>query len=159
MPIKPSITARAILFATVLAAAHFLAQAQEKSGAVIPGPAVPPLIIVAPAEVRTDPSLARGCWVRLFPEKAFQGTNDLTIAGPISVSSLHAPTGGGSGVYWKPKAESVIVGPKARVTLYESEGFRGKSVRLDGGTRMQELRSKFELPQSIGALTIDCEKP
>lgn len=49
-------------------------------------PVIPPLIIIAPTEVRTDPTLAKGCWVRLSPQTNFKGVDDLTIAGPIALT-------------------------------------------------------------------------
>lgn len=119
-------------------------------------PVLPPQIILAPTEVRTDPSLARGCWVRLFPEPGYKGTDDLTVAGPVSIPSLHAPTGGASGVYWKPKAESLIVGPKASVTVYEGQTFRGRAIALQPGSQEPQLREALNLVQSIDSLKIKC---
>lgn len=157
---------RLALCVAALAALHFPVQAQQKAGAAeqsqgsaaIPGPVVPPLIILAPTEVRTDPTLARGCWVRLFPEAGYKGTDDLTIAGPTAITSLRSPTGGASGVLWKSKAESVIVGPKASVTVYEHQDFKGPSARLQSGTKEPTLRNSLKLTQSIDSLTVTCSK-
>lgn len=143
-----------VLLSTLLAAASAPAAAQG-TGAPLP-PVIPPQIILAPTEIRSDPTLARGCWVRLFPEAAYKGADDLTIAGPVSISSLHSPTGGASGVYWKPKAESLIVGPKASAALYEHEAFRGRTVALPPGTREPQLREKFKFTQSIDSLKVTC---
>jgi hypothetical protein len=139
---------------TVLLAASMPARAQGTPPALTP--AVPPQIILAPTEIRSDPTLARGCWVRLFPEAAYKGTDDLTIAGPVSIASLHAPTGGASGVYWKPKAESLLVGPRASVALYENESFQGRTVTLSPGTREPQLREKLKFTQSVDSLKVHC---
>lgn len=116
-------------------------------------PVVPPLFIIAPTEVRTDPTLARGCWVRLFPEPEYKGTDDLTIAGPVELPSLHSPAGG---VYWKQKTESLIVGPKATVVVYENEKFRHQTATLTPGTREPQLRKGLKFTQSIDSLKISC---
>jgi hypothetical protein len=113
------------------------------------------LLIIAPAEIRTDPALANGCWVRLFPQPGFKGDNDLTIAGPLELPALHEPSGN---VYWKPTAESLIVGPKARVTVYEHASFRDRSATLKPGSQEPQLRSALKFTQSIGSLKIACEK-
>jgi hypothetical protein len=118
-------------------------------------PVVPPLIIIAPTEVRTDPKLGAGCWVRLFPEPNFKGVDDLTVAGPIELASLHNPAGG---VYWKHKAESVLVGPKATVSVYENQSFRDHTATLKPGTQEPQLRSALKFAQSIDSLKIACEK-
>lgn len=118
----------------------------------------PPLHIIAPTELRADPTLARGCWVRLFPQPEHKETDDLTIVGPMTIPSLHSPTGGANGVYWKSKAESFIVGPRATVTVYENPSFRGRTVKLELGTQEGQLRDKLKFMQSIDSLKIECSK-
>lgn len=144
----------------LLSSVHLTGMAQEgaagQSGDTIRGVMPPPLHIIAPTELRADPTLARGCWVRLFPQPEYKGTDDLTIAGPITIPSLHNPTGGANGVYWKPKAESFIVGPRATVTVYENPSFRGRSARLEPGTQEGQLRDKLKFTQSIDSLKIEC---
>jgi hypothetical protein len=117
-------------------------------------PVIPPLIIIAPTEVRTDPTLAKGCWVRLFPEPDFKGVDDLTIAGPITLPSLHTPVG----TDWKHKTESVLVGPKATVTVYESQSYRDKAATLQPGTREAQLRKNLKFTMSIDSLKISCAR-
>lgn len=56
-----------------LLSAYPSAGARQDSGYASLSPVIPPQIILAPTEVRTDPTLARGCWVRLFPETGFKG--------------------------------------------------------------------------------------
>ena len=152
--LKTRVTSQLLIGGTLLMAVHLPSNGQDK-GAAFP-PAVPPLIILAPTEVRTDPTLARGCWVRLFPERGYKGTDDLTIAGPLSIASLRSPTGGAGGVYWKQNAESVIVGPKARVTVYENTSLRGPSAELQPGTEEPQLRNRLKSAQSIDSLKIEC---
>lgn len=117
-------------------------------------PVIPPLFIIAPTEVRTDPTLARGCWVRLFPQPDYKGVDDLTIAGPVELPSLHTPAGG---VDWKHKTESLIVGPKATVAVYENESYRHQTATLAPGTREPQLRKGLKFTQSIDSLKISCE--
>lgn len=118
-------------------------------------PVIPPLFIIAPTEVRTDPELARGCWVRLFPEPEYRGANDLTVAGPIELPSLQRPTGE---VFWKPKAESLIVGPSATVTVFEVPNYGNRSATLKPGARLPQLREGLKFTQSIDSLTIKCQQ-
>jgi hypothetical protein len=145
-----------MLFAGAHAAQPAAASGASGSGGVVnpnlATPVVPPLIIIAPTEVRTDPTLAKGCWVRLFPEPDFQGVDDLTIAGPISLPSLHTPVG----IDWKHKTESLLVGPKAIVTVYENQAYRDKAATLQPGTREAQLRSNLKFTMSIDSLKISC---
>ncbi|HVL74574.1 MAG TPA: hypothetical protein VM406_01050 [Noviherbaspirillum sp.] len=117
-------------------------------------PVVPPMVIIAPSEIRSDPTFARGCWVRLFPAQDYKGQDDLTVAGPTDLPSLRSP---GGGLMWAQRAESVLVGPKAVVTLYESPGFRGKYATLGPGAQRARLREDLAFPQSVDALRIRCK--
>ncbi|MGE5649708.1 MAG: hypothetical protein ACM34A_05875 [Bacillota bacterium] len=147
-----------LLFIAVAACCIFPATAQETGAAKnenLTAPIIPPLFIIAPTEVRTDPTLAKGCWVRLFPQPDYQGLDDLTIAGPVELPSLHTPAGG---VYWKHKTESVIVGPKATVAVYENEHYRHQTATLTPGTREPQLRKGLKFTQSIDSLKITCAK-
>src|SRR6478672_11201904 len=80
-------------------------------------PAVPPLVMLDPTELRSKPTLARGCWVWMFPEMNYKGMDSIAVAGPAEIRSLHTPVG----LDWHHKAESLIVGPKASLTVYEVE--------------------------------------
>ncbi|HJV50947.1 MAG TPA: hypothetical protein VJ652_05800 [Noviherbaspirillum sp.] len=150
----------ALLLPMLWAAAASPLRAQDKAQGTISNenlatPVVPPLFIIAPTEVRTDPTLARGCWVRLFPQPDYQGTDDLTIAGPVELPSLHTPAGG---VYWKHKTESVIVGPKATVAVYENQNYRHQTATLAPGTGEPQLRRGLKFTQSIDSLKISCAR-
>ncbi|QDZ27899.1 hypothetical protein [Noviherbaspirillum sp. UKPF54] len=154
--LKPGLAPR--LFIAVAACCIFPATAQETGAAKnenLTAPIIPPLFIIAPTEVRTDPTLAKGCWVRLFPQPDYQGLDDLTVAGPVELPSLHTPAGG---VYWKHKTESVIVGPKATVAVYENEHYRHQTAKLTPGTREPQLRKGLKFTQSIDSLKITCAK-
>jgi hypothetical protein len=148
----------AMLCASAQAAQPAATPGASASGAVVnpnlTTPVVPPLIIIAPTEVRTDPTLAKGCWVRLFPEPNFQGVDDLTIAGPISLPSLHTPVG----IDWKHKTESLLVGPKATVTVYESQSYRDKAAVLQPGTKEAQLGKNLKFAMSIDSLKIGCAR-
>ena len=117
-------------------------------------PVIPPLIIIAPTEVRTDPTLARGCWVRMFPQTDFKGNDDLTVAGPLELPALHTPLG----VDWKHKTQSMLVGPKATVTVYEGPRFSAKEATFKPGTQVNDLRKEMKYAMGINSMKIACSK-
>lgn len=118
-------------------------------------PVIPPQIIIAPTEIRADPTLAKGCWIRLFPETGYKGQDDLTIAGPVDIPALQAPSGN---VYWRHKPESFIAGPNATIIAYENQSFQGPPVSIKAGTRETNLRDGMRLMQSIGSLIVRCQQ-
>jgi hypothetical protein len=115
-------------------------------------PVIPPLIRLDPTEIRTKPTMAAGCWVWLFPKQNYKGPDDIAIAGPVEVRSLHTPIG----LDWKKKTESLIVGPNAIVTVFETGNFGDKQGTFKPGTRIMHLRGKLRFTQSIDSLKVAC---
>jgi hypothetical protein len=111
-----------------------------------------PVIIMVPLEFRADPNLANGCWVRLFNGENFKGDDELTIVGPINLQTLKMP----SGINWKRKAESLIAGPKATVTVYENEFFRDKTITFNPGQKVDNLRKSLGILHAIDSLKVAC---
>ena len=150
MKTKPGMK-RSGIFLVLCVAAPMQVFAADASPAA---PVISPQVILAPTEVRADPMLAKGCWVRLFPQPEFKGQDELTVAGPMELPSLRAPAGN---VYWKQKAESLIAGPKATVTVFEHKSYGGPSATLKPGAQEAQLRKTMKLPQSIDSLKISCD--
>lgn len=144
-----SFTARIAMM--LFGAAAPMANAAETAPSVTTG--VAPMIIIAPTETRSDPTLAKGCWARIFPEQGYQGQDDLTIAGPIDVPSLRSPAGS---LYWKHRAESILVGPSAHVEIFENASFQGPSRRLRPGERHTRLRGELKFVQSVDSMKVRC---
>jgi Beta/Gamma crystallin len=117
-------------------------------------PIIPPMIILAPLEIRTEPTLQQGCWAQLFPRPDYKGDDHLTISGPLDLPSLHTPRGG---VDWKEKTESIIVGPRATVMVYENGNYSHQTATLKPGTHEPRLRGNLKFTQSIDSLRIRCE--
>lgn len=113
-----------------------------------------PVVVLVPVQVRTDPNFANGCWVRLFDGTNYKGNDELTIAGPIDMQSLKTP----SGINWKRKADSLIVGPKATVQVYENEFFKDKNLTFKPGQQVPSLRKELGFLHSIDSLKVACNK-
>ena len=129
------------------------AGAAASADAVQVSPAVAPLVMLDPTELRAKPTLARGCWVWMFPDKNYKGSDNIAIAGPAEVTSLHTP----AGLDWHSKAESLIVGPQASLTVYEVQGFRGQERTFPPGFKVTRLRDDLGFIQSIDALKLRCK--
>jgi hypothetical protein len=99
-----------------------------------------------------DPNLANGCWVRLFDGPNFKGKDELTIAGPMDLQSLKTP----SGVNWQRKAESLTVGPKARVTVFENEMFKNKNLSFDANQKVADLSKEVGITHPIDSIKVAC---
>lgn len=111
-----------------------------------------PVVMLVPMQFREDPNLAKGCWVRLYNDENLKGNDELTVVGPMQLKSLKMP----GGVNWKHKAESLIVGPKARVTIYESELFKKKEAAFQPGQQVPNLRKGFGFLNSMESIKVEC---
>jgi hypothetical protein len=113
-----------------------------------------PMVVLVPIEVRSDPNLANGCWVRLSDGTNFKGKDELTIAGPMEMQTLQTP----SGINWRRKADSLLVGPKATVQIYENSMFKDKTKTFQPGQQVPSLRKELGFLHSIDSLKITCAK-
>lgn len=88
----------------------------------------------------------------MFPKTNYSGEDSIAAAGPVKIQSPHTPVG----LDWHSKAESLIVGPKASLTVYEVQRFRGKARTRPPGFAVQQLRKDLRFMQSINALKLSC---
>jgi hypothetical protein len=127
---------------------------QQASGTAATTTIEVPVVVLVPVQVRADPNFANGCWVRLFDGPDFKGKDELTIAGPIDMQTLKTP----SGINWKRKADSLTVGPKASVQVFENEFFRDKTLTLKPGQQVPSLRKELGFLHSIDSLKVNCTR-
>jgi hypothetical protein len=111
-----------------------------------------PMVVLMPMQIQSDQNLANGCWVRLFNGTNFKGNDELTIAGPMDMQSLDT----GSGILWGRKADSLEVGPKASVTVFENKLFRDKTLTFSPGQQVPNLRKDLGFLHSIDSLKVAC---
>lgn len=109
-----------------------------------------PSVIVAPPDLPHDENLAKGCWVRFFFDKSYQGRS-LTLVGPVEMPKIQIP--GGLWVNWS----SAVVGPKAKVTTFDYEHFQNRTAVLNPGQRIPDLKDrKLGLFEDIHSVRIEC---
>jgi hypothetical protein len=112
-----------------------------------------PTIVLVPYSAE-NPNLADGCWTRLFDGTDLKGKDMLTIAGPMDLQSLKTP----SGINWSKRAESLVVGPKAKVTVFENEMFKNKQLTFQANQKVPSLRKELGFMNSIDSIKVSCVK-
>ncbi len=112
-----------------------------------------PLVVLVPIEAQADTSLYNGCWVRLQDKDAMvRGNDNLTIVGRMYMPTFETP----SGVNWSSKADSLTVGPRAKVTVFDDEGYKGKMAALEPGQQIRDVRKELGFGKTIDSLRVDC---
>ncbi|HSO06632.1 MAG TPA: hypothetical protein VLW45_05310 [Pelomicrobium sp.] len=92
-----------------------------------------------------------GCWARLYAEQNFNGVRYLLI-GPIALQEIEAR----SFANWFEPVESMEIGPRAIVTLYDNARFRDKNITITGPKQIRDLDSKLGFFEAIKSLRLNC---
>lgn len=114
-----------------------------------------PFILLAPpviaATVGTE--LAGDCWARLYDAENYLG-DVLLLAGPIDVPDARI----GETFEWGRKYHSVVVGPKATLTVYDNELYVDRAVTFTSDQRVPNLDEKLGYFENIQSLKLSCTK-
>lgn len=123
-------------------------QKQQQTGGRL-GAEVPVLILV-PVTVDVD-KMATGCWARFYDDENFEG-DQLTLIGPVDLPDMKFHRR----FYWG-GLDSVVVGPKATVAIYDDENYRDRNATLKPGDHIKNLDDqKLGLFEDIESLKITC---
>jgi hypothetical protein len=109
-----------------------------------------PTILLVPVQI-TDPALASGCWVQFYSQRNFQG-DMATLVGPAEVQSLDK----GAARELKREIDSLSVGPKATLEVYEHAMFKDRVVSFPANARVGGLITRLGFGGRIEALRLRC---
>ena len=109
-----------------------------------------PLVLLVPVEI-SNKALEGGCWAQFYDERNFKG-DMLTVVGPASIGSLDK----GSGRQFKKSIDSLVLGPKATLKIYEHQLFKDKSVEFAANSKEAGLIKKLGFGGRIQSLQLQC---
>lgn len=139
----------ATLLASMLAAS-FVAVAQDTAKAPAKKDAKPAaVLLVVPIAFATDEKLGNGCWARLYDGGNYTGSQ-YVLVGPVDIPAMR------DGLGLNEKYDSVVVGPKATLTVYDNVNYRDKAATLKPASRTPDLDEKMALFETIRSLKISC---
>jgi hypothetical protein len=132
-------------------AASGASQSKQKSSSA--GAASPnaPIIVLVPVAVATTSSFGDGCWVRLHDSTDFKG-NQLSLVGPVDMPNMRTAFG----TDWSGQFDSVQVGPKATVTVYDNENYMQKAATFKAGQKVKDLDEKMGTFEQIRSVKVAC---
>lgn len=138
----------AVLAATLLAANP--SYSQQPSDAT---PKETELIfMLVPIEI-SSPAMQAGCWAQLYDERSFKG-DTFTMAGPIVIAS----TDKASGRQLRRNIDSLVIGPKATLTVFEHRMFKDRAVSFGPNSKEPGLIKKLGFSGRIESMKLDCLK-
>lgn len=95
-------------------------------------------------------ALGDGCWVRFYDGTGYTGAN-VTLVGPGELPRMAAVA-----PHWR-AWDSAIVGPRARVTVFDEPEFRERTARLQPGAAVTDLRDeRLEWFDEIRSARVAC---
>lgn len=149
---------RLVALQTAAAAASLaiasLAFAQNTAGGRNAAPAAPnqpkPVLMLVPVDM-SSPAMEAGCWAQLFDKRNFEG-EALTIAGPMELESMDKY----AGRTLKRNIDSLMTGPRARVTVFEHRLFKDRQVEFGPNAKQAGLVRELGFGGSIQSLRLEC---
>ena len=109
-----------------------------------------PLVLLVPVQVK-NPALDAGCWAQLYDERGFKGEM-VTIVGPIELQTLDKSTGR----HLRRNIDSLTVGPKATLTVFEHRMFKDRSVDFGPNSKEPGVVSKIGATGRIESMRLSC---
>jgi hypothetical protein len=135
----------------ITATSALSAQSTQSSSKAPSGDNQPvPMVMLVPVEI-SDPAMKSGCWAQFFDERNFKG-DVITLIGPMELQV----TDKGSGRQLRRKLDSLMTGPKARLTVYEHKLFKDRSVTFEPNSKEPGLIKKLGFTGRIESLKLEC---
>jgi hypothetical protein len=145
---------KSLMTLAVLAAFATGAAAQDKGKQAQRGGSAPqgaPAIVLVPLVVAATPDFGDGCWARLYDGDNYRG-NLLTVVGPADMPNMRTAFG----TDWSGSFDSVQIGPKATVTVYDNENYAQKVATFQPNQRVADLDERRGFFEDIRSLKIAC---
>lgn len=109
-----------------------------------------PTILLIPVQVN-DPAMASGCWAQFYSDRDFKG-DMATLVGPAVIETMDK----GSAKALKRAIDSVSVGPKATLQVYEHTMFRDRTTTFAPNTRAGGLIQRLGFGGRIESMKLTC---
>ena len=110
-----------------------------------------PVVVQVPVAI-SSPELENGCWAQFYPELDFKG-DVATLTGPVALESADKM----SGKHLKRDIDSLVIGSKATLTVYEHAMFKDRTVSFGPNSRLNELITKLGVGGHIESLELECQ--
>ena len=110
-----------------------------------------PVLMMVPVEVSKDMVTNKGCWVKLYDKKNYQG-DSLVITGPIDLPQMIGPFG----FNWENKVRSLEIGPNSNLTIYDNRDFRDEDKFIDANAKVPDMSKKMGFFNDFRSMQLSC---
>lgn len=114
----------------------------------------PYVFMLVPVDVAAKQSATKGgCWAKIYDGENYMG-DTLTLTGPISLADMTGPFG----LNWDDRVNSVEVGSKATLTVFDNEGFRDQVGQFKSGQKVPDISKKLGFFDEFASVRLTCSK-
>lgn len=112
------------------------------------------IVMLVPIAIATkDNSMKSGCWARIYSARNYSG-DTLTLTGPLSIADMSGPFG----LNWDDKVDSVEIGPKATLTVFDNEQFRDQVAQFKPGQKVPDISKPLGFFDEFASVRLNCAK-
>lgn len=112
------------------------------------------VFMLVPIAVATkDNSMKSGCWARIYSGTNYTG-DTMTLTGPVSLADMSGPFG----LNWDDKVDSLEMGPKATLTVFDNEGFRDQVGLFKPGQKVADISKRLGFFDEFASVRLSCSK-
>ncbi|WP_181373268.1 beta/gamma crystallin domain-containing protein [Massilia glaciei] len=129
--------------------------AAGQTGAAAGRATVPTAVfMLVPIDVAAkDNSMRSGCWARIHSANNYAG-DTLVLTGPLSLADMSGPFG----LNWDDRVDSVEMGPKATLTVYDNERFEDLVGQFKPGQKVPDISKKMGFFDEFASVRLTCTK-
>lgn len=114
----------------------------------------PYVFMLVPADVAAKQSATKGgCWAKIYDGENYMG-DTLTLNGPISLADMTGPFG----LNWDDRVNSIEVGSKATLTVFDNEAFRDQVAQFKSGQKVPDISKKLGFFDEFASVRLTCGK-
>jgi hypothetical protein len=110
-----------------------------------------PIIMMVPIGISDKVAMEKGCWVKLYDKKNFNG-DSLLIVGPVNLGRMIGPFG----VNWENKVRSLETGPNTNLTIFDNRDFKDEDKFVDPGKKIPNLSKAMGFFDDFRSMILNC---
>lgn len=108
-------------------------------------------MLVPIAVANKENAMRSGCWARIHSAPNYGG-DTLTLTGPVSLADMSGPYG----LNWDDKVDSLEMGPKATLTVFDNEGFRDQVGVFKPGQKVPDITKRLGFFDEFASVRLTC---
>ncbi|MDP3669524.1 MAG: beta/gamma crystallin domain-containing protein [Telluria sp.] len=114
----------------------------------------PFVMVLMPADVfAKETSTKQGCWAKIYDGENYSG-DSLTLSGPVALADMSGPFG----LNWDDKVNSIELGSKATMTVYDNVAYKDQVAQFKPGQKVPDISKQLGFFDEFASIKLECAK-